>query len=240
VSRVAGEHPAARAASGAKGPKVGVLALQGDVREHLVALEYCGAAGVAVRGPADLEGIRALVLPGGESTTISLLLRSSGLAGELAARLVDGLPALGTCAGMILLARQVLDGRSDQLCFGAIDLSVRRNAFGRQLESFECELAVSGMAGGPMHAVFIRAPFVEEVGPNVEVLASIALDEGIAPLAPAVIESGEARATTAKGPSGGARPVVCREGRVTVVAFHPELAGDLRLHELLLRDIERG
>ena len=146
---------------------------------------------------------------------MSLLLESSGLARELAARLGDGLPALGTCAGMILLARKVLDGRSDQLCFGAIDLSVRRNAFGRQLESFESDLVVAGLPGGPMHAVFIRAPLVEDVGPEVTVMASIGLDGAMAE-----------------------RPVVCRQGRVTVAAFHPELAGDLRLHELLLSDIE--
>ena len=192
-----------------------MLALQGDVREHVAALGACGAVAVAVRQPADLDGIRALVLPGGESTTMSLLLESSGLARELAARLGDGLPALGTCAGMILLARKVLDGRSDQLCFGAIDLSVRRNAFGRQLESFESDLVVAGLPGGPMHAVFIRAPLVEDVGPEVTVMASIGLDGAMAE-----------------------RPVVCRQGRVTVAAFHPELAGDLRLHELLLSDIE--
>jgi 5'-phosphate synthase pdxT subunit len=223
------------------GPKIGVLALQGDVREHVAALQSCGAVAVAVRRPADLEGIRALVLPGGESTTMSLLLRSSGLAGELAARLADGLAVLGTCAGMILLARRVLDGRTDQLCFGAIDLSVRRNAFGRQLESFEAELVVSGIPGGPMHAVFIRAPFVEEVGPKVEVLASVGLDEGderIALAAAAVVESGGALAAPARTGPARTRPVVCREGRVTVAAFHPELAGDLRLHEQLLRDIE--
>jgi pyridoxal 5'-phosphate synthase pdxT subunit len=215
VTRVAGARPAARAGLPTAGARVGVLALQGDVREHVAALSACGAVAVAVRQPADLDGIRALVLPGGESTTMSLLLESSGLARELAARLGDGLPALGTCAGMILLARKVLDGRSDQLCFGAIDLSVRRNAFGRQLESFESDLVVAGLPGGPMHAVFIRAPLVEDVGPEVTVLASIGLDGAMAE-----------------------RPVVCRQGHVTVAAFHPELAGDLRLHELLLSDIE--
>ena len=121
----------------------------------------------------------------------------------------------GTCAGMILLARKVLDGRSDQLCFGAIDLSVRRNAFGRQLESFESDLVVAGLPGGPMHAVFIRAPLVEDVGPEVTVMARIGLDGAMAE-----------------------RPVVCRQEHVTVAAFHPELAGDLRLHQLLLSDIE--
>jgi len=214
VTQVAGVRPAAAAGSRASGHKVGVLALQGDVREHVAALQSCGAVAIALRKPSDLEGIDALVLPGGESTTMSLLLESSGLARELASRLEDGLPALGTCAGMILLAREVLDGRSDQLCFGAIDLSVRRNAFGRQIESFESELEVSGIPGGRMHAVFIRAPIVEEVGPNVAVLASLSLADG------------------------RERPVVCREGRVTVASFHPELAGDLRLHQLLLSDLE--
>jgi len=201
-------------------------------------LGACGALAVAVRTPADLEGIRGLVLPGGESTTMSLLLKSSGLAPELAARLDDGLPALGTCAGMILLARRVLDGRSDQLCFGAIDLSVRRNAFGRQIESFEADLHVSGLAGGPMHAVFIRAPVVEEAGPDVEVLASVHLQNPSAPVAATGAEIvGTAQVARAMTTS---RPVVCREGRVTVASFHPELAGDLRLHQLLLRDIEGG
>jgi len=220
---------------------VGVLALQGDVREHILALGACGAVAVAVRSPADLEGIRALVLPGGESTTMSLLLKSSGLAPELAARLDDGLPALGTCAGMILLARRVLDGRSDQLCFGAIDLSVRRNAFGRQIESFESDLQVSGIPGGPMHAVFIRAPIVEEAGPEVQVLAT--LPEPALSVAGPIAGVGQASigsvgTSRVARPITTARPVVCREGRVTVAAFHPELAGDLRLHQLLLRDIE--
>jgi len=215
-----------------------VLALQGDVREHIAALKSCGAVPVAVRNPEDLEGIRALVFPGGESTTMSLLLKSSGLAGELAARLEDGIPALGTCAGMILLARQVLDGRSDQLCFGAIDLSVRRNAFGRQLESFEADLMVRGIPGGPMHAVFIRAPVVEDVGAKVEVLASVELQEEIGQTVAAVVESSGGGGASEAMTSKRTRPVVCREGRVTVSAFHPELAGDLRLHQRLLGDIE--
>jgi 5'-phosphate synthase pdxT subunit len=216
-----------------------VLALQGDVREHVGALDRCGAVAVAIRNPSDLDSLQGIVLPGGESTTMSLLLQSSGLAPELSARLADGLPALGTCAGMILLARRVLDGRSDQICFGAIDLSVRRNAFGRQLESFESDLEVAGIPGGPMHAVFIRAPFVEDVGPDVAVLASVGVEDEIAEAASPVVESsGEPGRVRAGRPSAGTRPVVCREGRVTVAAFHPELAGDLRLHELLLADIE--
>ncbi|MDP9402349.1 MAG: pyridoxal 5'-phosphate synthase glutaminase subunit PdxT [Actinomycetota bacterium] len=191
--------------------KVGVLALQGDVREHASALSDLGAHVVEVRTPHDLSGVDALVLPGGESTTMSLLLDSAGLYDPVAERLGEGMPAFGTCAGMILLAREVLDGRPDQRRFAAIDLAVRRNAFGRQVDSFEADLelsplsALGTLAGGPLPAVFIRAPVVERAGPGVEVLA--ALD---------------------------GRPVLCREGPVLVAAFHPELSGDLRLHQLFL------
>ncbi len=172
---------------------------------------------------------------------MSLLLRSSGLAPELAAMLDDGLPALGTCAGMILLARRVLDGRSDQLCFGAIDLSVRRNAFGRQIESFEADLQVRGLSGGLVHAVFIRAPIVEEAGPDVEVLASVRMPALAVPDPGALAgnaSAGSVGTAQAARPVTTERPVVCRQRHVTVAAFHPELAGDLRLHQLLLRDIE--
>jgi 5'-phosphate synthase pdxT subunit len=188
---------------------VGVLALQGDVREHAAIIEGLGAVATEVRWPEDLDGLDAIVLPGGESTTMSMLLESSGLFDPLSKRLEDGLPALGTCAGMILLARQVLDGRPDQRSFAAIDLVVRRNAFGRQVESFETDLPVPSLGEHPVHAVFIRAPYVEQVGPGVEVLATT-----------------------------GGRPVLCRQGRVTVAAFHPELAGDARLHALLMSDAE--
>jgi 5'-phosphate synthase pdxT subunit len=188
--------------------KVGILALQGDVREHAKVLADLGADPIEVRYPQELAGIDALILPGGESTTMSMLLESSELFDPIAERLADGLPAFGTCAGMILLATQVLDGRADQRCFGAIDLSVRRNAFGRQVESFERDLEVGQLTGGPMRAVFIRAPVVERAGPGVEVLASV-----------------------------GTQPVVCRRGSVLVAAFHPELAGDWRLHELFLSNV---
>ena len=194
---------------------VGILALQGDVREHAGMLAGLGAQPRAVRSPEDLEGIDALVLPGGESTTMSMLLESSGLYEPLARLIGEGLPALGTCAGMILLAREVLDGRADQRCFGAIDLAVRRNGFGRQVESFETELEVAALGDTPVHAVFIRAPYVEQVGPEVEVLAEMAVPGGAGP-----------------------RPVLCRQGRVLVAAFHPELSGDPRLHELLLSEVE--
>ena len=185
--------------------KVGVLSLQGDVREHSAALAELGASPVAVRTPEELTGVDALVLPGGESTTMSLLLASSGLFPVVAARLREGMPAFGTCAGMILLASRVLDGRPDQKFFGAMDIVVRRNAFGRQVDSFETSLPVSGVDGGPVDAVFIRAPFVESVGDDVEVLATV--DD---------------------------HPVLCRQGGLLAAAFHPELSGDLRIHQLFL------
>ena len=192
----------------ASGAKVGVLALQGAVGLHAEALRDLGAEPVLVRTPEQLAGVDALVVPGGESTTISMLLESSGLAGAVAERLADGMPAFGTCAGMILLATEVLDGRPDQRSYGAIDVSVRRNAFGRQVDSFETDLDVAGLDGGPFHAVFIRAPVVERVGPDVEVLASV-----------------------------DGRPVLARQGAVFVSAFHPELTPDLRLHERFLEEV---
>jgi 5'-phosphate synthase pdxT subunit len=188
--------------------KVGVLGLQGAVQPHAEALTALGAHPVEVRAPEHLAGIDALVLPGGESTTMSLLLESSGLFDPVAARLADGMPALGTCAGMILLASEVIDGRPDQRSFGVVDTTVRRNAFGRQIDSFEADLSIDGLVGGDFHAVFIRAPVVERVGDNVDVLASV-----------------------------DGRPVLCRQGPVVVAAFHPELSGDLRLHELFLGGI---
>jgi 5'-phosphate synthase pdxT subunit len=185
--------------------KVGVLALQGDVERHVAVLAELGAHPVEVRVPDQLAGVDALVVPGGESTTMSTLLASSGLFDPIAARLREGMPAFGTCAGMILLASDVLDGRPDQRSFGAIDLAVRRNAFGRQVDSFEADLDVDGVSGGPVHAVFIRAPYVERAGDGVDVLASV-----------------------------DGHPVVCRQGPVLVSAFHPELSGDARLHDLFL------
>jgi 5'-phosphate synthase pdxT subunit len=190
--------------------RVGVLALQGDVRNHLRVLADLGATPVEVRTPADLEGVDALILPGGESTTMSVLLVSSGLLEPLRGRLAAGLPAIGTCAGLILLAHEVLDGRPDQQQLDAIDIGVRRNAFGRQIDSFETDLTIDGIDGDPLHAVFIRAPVVERTGPGVEVLAAIETERG-------------------------SLPVVCRQGPVLVAAFHPELAGDHRLHEVFLQ-----
>jgi pyridoxal 5'-phosphate synthase pdxT subunit len=193
--------------------RIGLLALQGDVREHARSLAELGVEPALVRIPTDLDAVGALILPGGESTTMSLLLESSGLLGPLSERLGQGMPAFGTCAGMILLAREVADGRPDQRSLGAIDIGVRRNAFGRQVDSFETDLAVTGL-DGPFHAVFIRAPIVEWVGPDVEVLAEVTGRDGIS------------------------RPVLCRQGPVLVAAFHPELSSDVRLHREFLRALE--
>jgi 5'-phosphate synthase pdxT subunit len=188
--------------------KVGVLALQGASARHASMLARLGVQPVTIRGPADLDGVAAVVLPGGESTTMSMLLESSGLFEPLAEALGSGLPALGTCAGMILLGGEILDGRPDQRCFGAIDIAVRRNAFGRQVDSFEADIDVAGLGGAPVHAVFIRAPWVETVGAGVDVLATV---EG--------------------------QPVLCRQGPVFAAAFHPELGDDPRLHELFLHEV---
>jgi pyridoxal 5'-phosphate synthase pdxT subunit len=191
--------------------KVGILALQGAVDNHARALRALGVEPVAVRTPAGLDSVDALVLPGGESTTMGRLLTVNSLFDPLAARLAAGLPALGTCAGMILLARTVLDGRADQRSFAAIDIDVRRNAFGRQIDSFETDLKVTEVADPdrPVPAVFIRAPFVERTGPGVDVLAAV-----------------------------DGHPVCARQGAVLVTAFHPELSGDPRIHESFLRLID--
>src|SRR4051794_384607 len=185
--------------------KVGVLALQGAFREHREVLDALGVEAIDVRTPAELGALDALILPGGESTTMSKLLDSSEVRAPLAELLAEGLPVLGTCAGMILLARDVVDGRPDQESFGAIDVAVRRNAYGRQRDSFEADLAVDGIAGRPFPGVFIRAPRIESVGERVDVLAH---HDDV--------------------------PVLARQGAVVVASFHPELSGDLRLHEWFL------
>ena len=196
--------------------KVGVLALQGAFRRHSEALNSLGAHAVEVRTAEDLVGIEGLVLPGGESTTMSKLLDISGLFEPVAERLASGMPAFGTCAGMILLSSCILDGRADQRSFDVLDVDVRRNAFGRQVDSFETELTVDGVTGGAFPAIFIRAPVVERVGEGVEVLATVAGLPG---------QEGTAR-----------RPVLVRRGAVLAAAFHPELSDDLRLHQLFLED----
>jgi 5'-phosphate synthase pdxT subunit len=182
-----------------------VLALQGAFARHAAMFDQLGVAARELRVADDLAEIDALVIPGGESTTISLMLDLNGLREPIAERLAAGMPALGTCAGMILLAQDVIDGRPDQHSFGALDIDVRRNAFGRQVDSFEADLAVAGIDGEPVHAVFIRAPQVERTGSSVEVLAAV-----------------------------DGKPVLVREGVVMASAFHPELSDDMRLHELFL------
>ena len=188
-------------------PNVGVLALQGAFAAHAAMLERAGAETVEVRGPSALAGLDAIVLPGGESTTMSMLLERSGLLDPLRERVESGLAAFGTCAGLILLGREIIDGRPDQHALGVIDITSRRNAYGTQIESFETDIDVAGL-DEPFHAVFIRAPVVERVGPGVEVLASI--DD---------------------------KPVLCQQDHVTVAAFHPELSGDDRLHRRFLAGI---
>jgi len=190
-------------------PRVGVLALQGDVREHLQALERLAVDGGSVRRPAELAEVDALVLPGGESTTMAKLARTFELLDPLRERVAAGLPVLGTCAGMILLADRIEDGVVDQETIGGLDITVRRNAFGRQVDSFEEDLHLSGV-DGVVHAVFIRAPWVEEVGESVEVLAQV-----------------EA------GPAAG-RIVAVRQGPLMATSFHPEVGGDSRVHALFL------
>ncbi len=186
-------------------PLIGVLALQGDVREHLVALAGLGVTARPIRRAAELDDLDGIVVPGGESTTICRLLDVFELREPLAARLAAGLPAFGSCAGMIVLAGEILDGRADQRPLGAIDIVVRRNAFGRQVDSFETDLEIDGVTGGPLRAVFIRAPWVERAGPDVAVLARV-----------------------------GEHPVAVRQGSVLATSFHPEVSGDDRLHALFL------
>lgn len=202
---------------------MGVLALQGAFAEHASALEALGARAVEVRGPSELVSVDALVLPGGESTTMSMLLTTSGLFDAVAERLREGTPVFGTCAGLILLATDIVDGRPDQRSFGVLDVSVLRNGYGRQRDSFETDVVVGGSMAGvgarpdgptvtfpaaPFPAVFIRAPRITRTGAGVEVLASVGDD-----------------------------PVLVRQGPVLAAAFHPELSGDLRLHNLFLGGI---
>jgi len=191
-------------------PTIGVLALQGDVREHLRALDRAGATGRPVRRPEELEGLAGIVLPGGESTTMDKLARAFGVRDPLRKALAEGLPAYGSCAGMILLADRVLDGPPDQETLGGIDMTVRRNAFGRQVASFEGDVVMEGLDGRPVHGVFIRAPWVEEMGAGVRALARV---DG--------------------GPADG-RIVAVRQGSLLATSFHPEITGDGRVHELFV------
>jgi pyridoxal 5'-phosphate synthase pdxT subunit len=202
-----------------------VLNLQGDVREHVAALADVGTASRLVKRPADLEGLDGLILPGGESTTLSMLLVSTGLFEAIGDRVDDGLPVFGTCAGLVLLAREVLDGRPDQRSLGAVDAVVRRNGFGRQVASFETELRFG--EGPPLPAIFIRAPYVVEVGSAVDVLATVR-HRTRGPIAGTDADA----AADADAASASESPALLRQGKVLASCFHPELTGDRRVHRL--------
>ena len=215
------------------GLRIGVLALQGDFREHLHAVEAAGATGIGVRRPAELDGLDGLIIPGGESTTIDKLSRAFGLSDPLRRRIRDGLPVYGSCAGMILLADEIADPAKDlagnpQQTFGGLDITVRRNAFGRQRESFETDLDFKGLdfsatenGVAPVHAVFIRGPWVERVGAGVEVLATVE----------------PSKASHPEALAGTARIVAVRAGKLLATSFHPEVTGEKRVHELFIRMI---
>jgi pyridoxal 5'-phosphate synthase pdxT subunit len=194
-------------------PVVGVLALQGDVVEHVRALRAAGAAPVSVRRPDELDRVDGLIIPGGESTTIWKLIDVFGLAEQLRKRIAGGLPVFGSCAGLIMLADRLPDPASGQETLGGIDMTVRRNAFGRQADSFERDLVIACLPGPPYRAVFIRAPWVEEVGPDVEVLAT---------------------------DPGTSKIVAVRQGRALATSFHPELTPDGRIHEMFVDMVRDG
>ena len=196
-------------------PVIGVLALQGDVREHLATLPDLGVEAVPVRRPEELAAVDALVVPGGESTTMAKLAARFGLLEPLRAAVAAGLPVYGSCAGMIMLADRLLDAPADQTTVGGLDVTVRRNAFGRQVDSFEAQVEIEGLAGGPVHAVFIRAPWVEEAAEGVQVLGQVV-----------------------GGPADG-RIVAVRQGNLVATSFHPELTGDRRVHALFVEIVRR-
>jgi pyridoxal 5'-phosphate synthase pdxT subunit len=204
---VTDSRAAPRAAASAAGPAIGVLALQGDVAEHLAALRAAGSRPVPVRRPGELDGVDGLVIPGGESTTMWKLAVIFDLMEPLRKRLGSGMPAFGSCAGMIMLAGRLTDGIDGQETIGGIDMTVRRNAFGRQVDSFESDIALSGIPGDDFRAVFIRAPWVEQVGPSVEIIGT------------------ESRT---------GRIVAVRQGPALATAFHPELTPDTRIHSLFV------
>jgi len=190
-------------------PTIGVLAVQGDVREHVRTLSDLGVEALPVRRTSELEACDGLVIPGGESTTMAKLARTFDLFEPIRQRVKDGMPAFGTCAGMIMLADRIEDGARDQETLGGLDITVRRNAFGRQVDSFEGDLSFAGL-DAPVHAIFIRAPWVEATGPGVEVLARV--------------EQGEA----------AGRIVAVRQGSLMATSFHPEVGGDSRVHSLFV------
>ena len=189
--------------------KIGVLALQGDVREHIQSLSDCGVDARAVKTKSEIEEISALVIPGGESTTIAKLARSFDLFDLIKSRIKSGMPTYGSCAGMILLSERVLDAAIGQETFGGLDITVRRNAFGRQVDSFETDLEFAGITNPPVRAVFIRAPWVESVGESVEILATF--DHAVA----------------------------VRQGALLATSFHPELTGDNRIHRYFIESVAR-
>ena len=195
--------------------KIGVLALQGDVREHIQSLSDCGVNAIAVKTKSEIENISALVIPGGESTTIAKLARSFDLFDLIKDRIKGGMPTYGSCAGMILLSDVIEDAIIGQESFGGIDMVVKRNAFGRQVDSFETDLKFKGITDPPVRAVFIRAPWVESVGENVEVLAEIS------------------------NAAGERHPVAVRQGHLLATSFHPELTGDNRVHKFFVENICR-
>ena len=193
--------------------KIGVLALQGDFREHIKSLSDCGVIASAVKTKEEILEIDALVIPGGESTTIAKLARSFDLFDLIQKRISDGMPTYGSCAGMILLADRIEDAIVGQESFGGIDMTVRRNAFGRQVDSFETDLKFEGITQPSIKAVFIRAPWVEQVGPKVQVLAEV------------------------KNSDGSTHPVAVRQGNLLATSFHPELTGDNRVHKFFIEQI---
>ena len=191
---------------------VGVLALQGDIREHIAAVEALGGEALAVRRAGELASVDALILPGGESTAIWRLMRAFELLEPLRERVGEGMPTYGSCAGMILLADRVLDAAAGQETIGGLDVTVRRNAFGRQVDSFESEISIPKLGIAPVHAVFIRAPWVEQVGEAVEVLGTVTFE-------------------------GHSHPVAIRQGHLLATSFHPELTGDLRIHKYFIDQV---
>jgi 5'-phosphate synthase pdxT subunit len=189
---------------------IGVLALQGDFREHIKSAHECGHSAVEVRRISELNDVDALILPGGESTAIALLAKNYDLIDPIRTRIKAGMPTYGSCAGMILLADRIVDGVQGQITFGGLDVTVRRNAFGRQVDSFESDL---NFAGTSLHAIFIRAPWVEEIGPDVEVISSV---------------------TT---PDGQSHPVAVRQNHLMATSFHPELTHDLAVHRYFFDEV---
>jgi len=195
--------------------KVGVLALQGDFREHLASLQACSADASLVRTYEEISGVEALVIPGGESTTIYKLAKNFDLLELIREKIKGGMPTYGSCAGMILVADKILDPASGQETFGGIEMTVRRNAFGRQVDSFEVDLDIKGIEAPPVSAVFIRAPWVDSLSPRVEVLASVEID-------------------------GELHPVAVRQGSVLATSFHPEITSDNRIHKFFLEEIAKA